>query len=216
MSEAEEKDTSLLALPGRVARLKKALEGRSPYRLAENTGAIFEDMMPGEGQFQLALWEKPIVVTYPTFIAHDTQTGKELSIDQQALLLFYFDTSQGAQPAGRWISFSELPEGKFYNLAYQGYTGNELARFFKRNRSRFEAAAQKLGGLPVELGQAAYAFQVLPKVLMLTVYWEGDEDFPSSFQVLFDAAVIQHLPTDVCAIVGGMLTRRIIKNAPAL
>jgi hypothetical protein len=41
------------------------------------------------------------------------------------------------------------------------------------------------------------------------VTWEGDEDFPSTYQILFDAAVSHHLPTDACAILGSILTHRL-------
>jgi hypothetical protein len=44
---------------------------------------------------------------------------------------------------------------------------------------------------------------------MLT-YWLGDEDFPSSCKVLFDESASHYLPIDACAILGGMLTRKII------
>jgi hypothetical protein len=51
----------------------------------------------------------------------------------------------------------------------------------------------------------------LPRLSLLAAYWAGDEDFPASMRVLFDAAAEHHLPMDVCAIAGGMLTRRILK-----
>jgi hypothetical protein len=51
---------------------------------------------------------------------------------------------------------------------------------------------------------------MLPRVSLLTVYWQGDEDFPSSAQILFGVEVKHYLPTDACAIAGSMLTRQLV------
>jgi len=40
--------------------------------------------------------------------------------------------------------------------------------------------------------------------------WQGDEDFPSSYRVLFDAALAHQLPTDAGAVLGSTITRRLI------
>jgi hypothetical protein len=126
------------------------------------------------------------------------------------LLLYYFVRSDGVPEAEEWISFAELPNGRFYNQAYQGYTGRELAKTFKDDLKRFTQAAENVGGRRKTFGDAAYSFQVLPLVSLLVVYWKGDEDFPSSVQILFDISTTHHLPTDVCAILGATLTRRLI------
>lgn len=62
------------------------------------------------------------------------------------------------------------------------------------------------------MGDAAYLFQVLPLVSLLAVTWLGDEEMPPAYQILFDANVSHHLPTDVCAILGSMLTERLIRS----
>ncbi|MFN2105113.1 MAG: DUF3786 domain-containing protein [Candidatus Promineifilaceae bacterium] len=46
---------------------------------------------------------------------------------------------------------------------------------------------------------------------MAAVCWLGDEDFPTSYRILFDRSIEHHLPTDACAILGSMLTTRLTK-----
>ena len=82
-----------------------------------------------------------------------------------------------------------------------------------------EAAASVRGSMPGSRespGDAAQAYQVLPFVKLLVACWQGDEDFPSSYRVLFDAAAGRHLTTDAYAILGSMLTRRIIRGHQGL
>jgi hypothetical protein len=148
---------------------------------------------------------------FPEFIAHDQDTGSELGGSTLAMMLYYFATCDGTQPSGNWISFSELPEGRFYNQAYQGYTGGKLAQVFGNDFDLLCQVSENMKGERVYLlGDAAYQFRVLPLVSLLLVTWRGDEDFNATYQVLFDDAISHHLPTDAGAITGSILTGRLI------
>ena len=96
--------------------------------------------------------------------------------------------ADGAPPSGRWIAFSELPGGRFYQAAYQGYSGDELRRAFGPDLAAYSQACQRLGGVPRAHGDAAFAFQALPRLALLAAAWQGDEDFPPSYAILFDAS----------------------------
>lgn len=196
----------------KILDLRQRLQRVDPALLAARTGAEWVQQGEGQlGEFRLLVWDRPTRISYPEFIAVDAGSGTELSLDIQALLLYYFDKSDGAPLAGQWISFSELPDGRFYTHAFQGYTGNELVRAFQSNYENYVSAAEKLGGLRLSFSDASYAFQALPRVSLMSVFWRGDEDFPASIQILFDANAGHHLSTDVCAILGSMLVRRFMK-----
>lgn len=140
------------------------------------------------------------------------ENEQSLDVLSTALLLYYFDRSDGAPLAGRWVAFGDLPDGRFYVQAFEGYTGSVLAGVFGDDLDGFCRAAQSLGGEAVGLGEAAFAYRVLPNLSVLAVCWLGDEDFPTRYQVLFDAAAANHMTTDGCAIVGSSLTRRLVKT----
>jgi hypothetical protein len=205
-----------------IAGLRQALGAANPTQLATRTGAVYEPGNEGTSKFRLKLWGQDIFLLFPEWIAYDLQSGKELPIISQGLLLYYFQTADGAPVDPRWISFSELPDGRFYNQAFQGYTGRELGKAFGNDLELFMIAAEGLGGLSHGAqeqlpGDMAFLFQVLPCISILVAYWRGDEDFPASAQVLFQASTPHYLPTDVCAILGSTLTRRLIAlKAPPL
>ncbi|MBX3056210.1 MAG: DUF3786 domain-containing protein [Anaerolineae bacterium] len=86
----------------------------------------------------------------------------------------------------------------------------ELAQAFGEDVPRFTATAVTLGGQSESFADVAFSFQPLPLVGILVVCWLGDEEFPTAYQILFDAHISHHLPTDACAILGSMLTRRFL------
>jgi hypothetical protein len=126
------------------------------------------------------------------------------------LLLYYFSNADGSPLTGRWISFAELPDGRVYNQAYQGYSGDLLARRYGADLTGLERASRSLDGERVAYGDLGFVFLALPRVSLLAVLWRADDEFPASGKVLFDSSAVHYLPTDVCAILGSMLTRKLL------
>lgn len=193
----------------RVDELRSLLRLADPIVLAKRIAGSYLESRPGEGSLHLLMWGREVSLSFPALIAYD-ESDRELNPAFQAMLVYHVYTSDGSPAAGHFIAFSELPDGKFYAQAFQGYTGDELRRHFGGDRLRFEGAARKQGGHGYPLADAAFAFQFLPRLALLVVFWAGDEELPPSYQVLFDAAASRHLPTDACAIAGSMLTRQLM------
>lgn len=204
-----ESKPDLLAI--RLDELREKIATQEPVQLAENTGTSFFQFEPNCGEFHFLLWDRDVVLSYPELVTFDKHTRDQVSSTSLALVLYYFLTCDGTKPSGRWISFSELPDGRFYNQAFQGYTGGKLASIFQNNFDQFCQAALNLGGRRVYLlGDAAYEYNVLPMVNLLVVTWQGDEEFNATYQVLFDSAFSHHLPTDAGAIAASILSGRLI------
>jgi hypothetical protein len=133
----------------------------------------------------------------------------------QSLLLTYLYTADGTPPTDRWVGFRELPNGLFYAQAFQGYTGAALVRELGGHLDRFRRASEKLQGTLLPIGEAGYAFQVLPRLKLAVVMWSGDDEFPAQAQVLFQESAPHYLITDGLAIVGSLLIGQIVKAAAA-
>jgi hypothetical protein len=199
------------ALESRVDELRGRLSLIPPTLLAERTGASYLELGQGRGEFHLALLGASIVLTYPDFHATLAPTDAPLPAFKQALLVYYFLQSDGAPLAGKWVSFADLPEGRTYDPAFQGYTGDLLAKTFLLDLDAFHTACQKADGSPFAFGDAAYRFSAFPRMNLLVVYHLGDEDFPSTCKLLFDASAGHYLPAEACAILGSSLTQKILR-----
>lgn len=194
----------------RINELRNCISSHNPFLLAAKTGTTYSENQSGKGEFVFQLWENEVKLSYPDFIAQDAATNGLLPLIDQALILYYFTTADGLSETGEWISFSELLDGRFYNQAFQGYTGKKLSVEFKDDKQAFITAAQKLSGEKFSLGDVSFKFKVLPRVSLLIVLWLGDEDFASSIQILFDSSANHYLPTDAYAIIGSTITRRLL------
>lgn len=126
------KETNQDNLSQRAAELRTSLLGKEPRDLASYTATLFDDAGEGSGEFRFPLWGREVILTYPALQVMDAHSKKDLSVFDQTMVLYYFSTCDGTPMAASWIAFSELPDGRFYNQAFQGYTGREVAKARKR------------------------------------------------------------------------------------
>jgi len=201
------------ALDSRVEALRETLQQVPVNLLEERTGANYHLLGPGRGEFHLKLVDSQLSVTYPEFQVLDAQK-KELPSFHHAMLMYYFDSPAAIPVTGKWISFADLPDGRVYDSAFQSNTGNLLIKTFGLDKESLRRACETLKGVALSgFGDAAYVVQALPRIPLLINYWQGDDDFPSTCKLLFDESVSHYLPTEACAILGGMLARKLVKNA---
>jgi hypothetical protein len=198
-------------LERRADEIRSAIAGADPSRLADLTATrLLEES--GAQFFEFHYWGKPVRLSVHDFIARDAESGRVLPAVHQAMILYYFSSSRGKGTAGKWISFSELADGQFYNAAFQGYTSQKLLAYFSEDYQRFETRCLETCGEKTAFGDGAFRYQILPRVGLLAVYWKGDDEFPPSYKILFEDIADEHLPTDACAILGSMLTGKLISQ----
>lgn len=201
--------TASAQLAGRVNELRSTLRFQDPGLVAARSGSSYLTLGPGRGELHLPLWDKVCILCWPELKGCNNRDDR-LPDFQLALLLYYLLTADGTPLTGKWVSFADLPDGRMYNAAFQGYSGDEVVKTFGFDLDRFKSACLKTGGKPVDVGSASFIFQALPHVPLMTTYWLGDEDFPSSCKVLFDESASHYLPIDACAIIGSILTQKLI------
>lgn len=194
-------------LAGRLEELRLRLGSTDPSILSARCGALFDQM---DSSLHLTFFSRPVALSFPDLVIVDAQSKLPLPEATQVLLLYHLITADGTPLADRWLSFADLPDGRFYSRAFQGYTGAELVRHFGNDLAKFERAGNQLGGTKIVFGDAAFSFQILPRLRLAAIYHLGGEEFASNCQVLFNASASHYLPTDVCAILGSMLTQKLI------
>jgi hypothetical protein len=192
-----------------VEQARAALRCQDPDKVALRSGC-HRDLA---GDLHLVFLGQEYSVSHDRFMVRRCDTGGEPSSFISSLILTYLVADGGISPCGRWIGFRDLPGGMFYVQAFQGYSGGRLVRELKDGIQAFRRAAESLGGEPLALGSASYAFYVLPRVRLALVYWEGDEEFPAQAQVLFDEAACRYMPTDGLAILGSQLVGQLLRAA---
>ena len=192
-----------------IQEARATLRDLKPGRLVLRTGCKRDE----RGDFRLTLFWQEYVISHDDFTVRRVATGEPPSSFTQSLILTYLATADGTTPSSRWVSFRDLPGGLFYAQAFQGYSGNRLVRELRGGVEAFRRACEKFGGELLEIGSAGYGFTVLPRIHLALVYWEGDEEFPSQAQALFEDTAAHYMPIDGLAILASQLVDRILRAA---
>lgn len=191
-------------LEPKVIALRTELREVAPDDIARRSGASLE----GDRLRLSMLFDDYEVATNDYVVSRPD--GSEVNNFLQSLVLTYLSTAKDGLPAGRWVTFRDLPNGSFYNQAFQGYGPDRLAKRWQLDVDGFSAACRALGGTPIEYSDAGFAFAVLPRIDVAAIYWLGDDEFPSKASLLFDAAAHFHMVIDGLAILGNRLVDSIL------
>lgn len=193
-----------------VDRARDALRDVDPATLARRAGCLHE----ADSTLHLTLFWEDYTIQPVDWAIRRSDSGAPPTEFTQALILTYLVTADGMPPSGRWIGYRDLPDGMFYAQAFRGYAELRLARELGSDGlNHFRVAAAALGGTPIEIGDAGYAFPVLPRVHLGAVYWLGDEDFPSRTSILFEDTAPHYMSTDGLAVLGSHLVNALLDAA---
>ena len=112
------------------------------------------------------------------------------------------------EPAGEWVSYRDFRDSAFFMSNFQANVEERLARHFTGRVADLRRAAARLEGRPhkdLPWGDACIRFQALPRVPLLLVFFDGDEEFPATCKLLFDKAASLWLDMECLAALGGIL-----------
>lgn len=196
------------------ARAAAAMTDRTPEIDAETAGVLYTDSGEGRGRFDIPLLNRVYELSWPDLAVREQGSGVEPSYVVQIILLHYLITSDGITVRGQWTSFREIPDGRVYYPAFRGGSEGRLLDRFGSDVPAFQAAAAALGGRPVALADHAFAFDVLPRLPMAVLLWEGDDEFPPELHILLDSTAANYLPVEDLAVISRYLTVSLLRAVP--
>lgn len=140
---------------------------------------------------------------------------KEVPPHLQILVLHYLEGAARAQLANRFVTFREFEGGAIYYPAFKARTIDVIVKEFGERPDLLRRIGEAMRGEPIGVGSVGFKVSFFPKVPVAVVLWLGDEEVPAAANMLFDANAGIVLPTEDISVMGGALTRRLLKLARA-
>lgn len=152
-------------------------------------------------------------VNISDFEFKDEEDGeKEVPIQEQVLILHYLQ-ADSYPVSGKWVAYREIPGASFYFSAFTKRAIDPLKKVFGSNIDGFKKASNVMNGKPVDIGDAAFEFRVLPDIPLQLIIHEGDEEFPAEANILFDETIGKMLSPEDVAWLAGMQVYRLMALA---
>ena len=172
---------------------------RSGFKASDNTG------------FDITFLDRVYEIGFPGFEFKDKlDESKPVSLQEQVLILHYMLPEPIPNPSGQWIAYREIPGASFYYSAFVKRAIDPLKKVFGQNLPGLKSAAKRVNAKAVKTGDAAFEFQIFPKVPLQLILWAGDDEFPPEANILFDKTIGDILSPEDAAWLAGMLVYRLI------
>lgn len=173
-----------------------------PRIVCSNSGVIYNRE---QESYLLPYLNRKYLVNHRTGEVSSLLNGGGVSIHLQILFLHYLINASGTPLKGDWITFKELPGGQIYVEPYQNRTIKPFLKYFGNKPKEFEGIALSLQGETAPFGDLCMVLHPFPRVPIGYVLWEGDEEFPPSANILYDASASFYLPTEDYALLPGLI-----------
>jgi hypothetical protein len=118
------------------------------------------------------------------------------SIDLQVILITYLLNAQEIPLVDKLVAGSSLKGGKCFFKGAHGFPLDPLLKQYSRDTKGFLDCGLSLGAIQERYGDRGLRFTALPRVPVVMVLWQADEEYPARLSCLFDASIEQHLSLD--------------------
>ncbi len=128
--------------------------------------------------------------------------GRKIDTIGSILTVRYLLQAGSANLRNLWLPYRDLRDGGQFARYIKAHLEDRIAQLFSKKTSVLKGRLEAIGGKPYE-GEAqsdlAILVHPLPRVPVLCLFWDSDEEFPASFQFLFDASAPSYLDLESLA-----------------
>ena len=179
------------------AQLAEALSACDPQLCARLSGGRYHSE---QRCVTLEYLRQPYSVDWPSGSVRHAVSGVEAAPALSVLLLNYLMYANGQHQRGSLIAFRDIPGAANYQGPFHQRAIRPLVQTFDAKGEVLLAAAASLGGSPAEIADTSVLLPILPLLSVCYAIWHGDDEFPASGTILFDASVRKLLPPE-CLVV---------------
>ena len=118
------------------------------------------------------------------------------------LVVRYLLAAGTAQMQHTWLPYRDLKDGAQFSGFIKTNIEDKIAGAFQGKRDALAERLSALGAVRCAeevQGDIALVVHPLPKVPVLSLFWDRDEEFPASFQFLFDGSASSYLDLEALA-----------------
>ena len=184
----------------------KQIAGTNFEPLAEVLGIAVE-----KGKITIPFFEKPYLVAGKSVT---DPSGKQPHFGECVVLCKYLLLCpDAAPPEGDWVAYRDFKDAGPLTVFFANSVEKPIAEHFAGRWAELETSCKTLGGFmpDIELTyDVCMQFNALPRIPVLLLYNDADDEFPAHCSILFERGSDKFLDAESLAILGEIVSRRLI------
>ncbi len=193
-----------------LQRAKKEFANSEPEEIAERTGLEYEK---NKQRFTINSFNQPYSVYYPGGDIDDSRAEIPVNRGMEIIFLHYLLNGNDCPPSGKLMTMKELPDGAPYAGPFHRQAIKPLEEIMGKDPSALKKAADELGAEFTDRADLSFELFPLPRVPIIYLLWQGDEEVTGGANLVFDSSIIIKLHTEDIAVIGEYTTSLLLKKA---
>jgi len=112
-------------------------------------------------------------------------------------IIYYLLRSKDISISKEWISEKDIPGGPTFFRGPHKIPTQIIEKRYENNVKEFKEACDRLDGIPLDMADAAYAFEITPRIPVAVQFWDRDDEFSAEAKLLFDKTIAEQLAPDI-------------------
>ncbi|MEW6264592.1 MAG: DUF3786 domain-containing protein [Thermodesulfobacteriota bacterium] len=140
--------------------------------------------------------------------------GGRLDFTIRICLAYYILQGGRGEPSGAWAAYRDFKDGAFFHAAFAQIVEGKIAADFAGRPVELARAAASLAGKPFAAGLGGdfcFRFPALPRMPLILIFYDADDEFPASARVLFDQSAPNFLDMECLAVLGLILADQLAR-----
>lgn len=187
----------------------KQIAGMDFESLADVLGIAVE-----KEKITILFFEKPYLVAEKSI---SDPSGKQPSFGVCVVLCKYLLLCPDAAPSeDDWVAYRDFKDAGPLTVFFANSVEKPIAEYFAGRSAELEKSCKLLGGFEPDIEltyDLCVQFNALPRIPVLLLYNDADDEFPAHCSILFKRGSDKFLDAESLAILGEILSRRLIKNS---
>jgi hypothetical protein len=181
---------------------RKRLGALNPQEIIQKSLCRYDE---AKSCLYLKSFNQAFLISYPAGEILNTSVSPKPPLDWALILLNYLSGAKDLPLTGDLVTYRDLPMGNVFFPSIKTYVLEVLGKFYEEcNKNSLENAFQRLGfvllNTKADLTVRGY---FTPRIPIQIQFWEGEEDIPSTCQILFDSSIADQLHIeDIAALCG--------------
>ena len=175
------------------------LAGLDPAEVCVRTAATFET---AAGRYALPSFGQIVHVSPVSRIVTSASPEGERLVSRfqhfsTLSILWYLIRARDIPPSQRLVGPADTQAGAIYFNGSHVLPLDRIATRYGNDRSGFLQKGEALKGEPMSFGDASLRLRPFPRLPVVLILREADDEFPASMDLLFDSTGEQQVPADI-------------------
>ena len=124
-------------------------------------------------------------------------------------IIYYLLRSKDIPISKEWISEKDIPGGATFFRGPHKIPTHIIEARYEDNIEEFREICERLHGVSLDMADAAYSFEITPRIPVAVQFWDKDDEFSAEAKILFDKTIAEQLAPDIIFCLTVEICRRI-------